>query len=265
MSSFVAKQKDLPVTDNSIGICWTGQAGFSFKDSDGLTYHVDPFLSNVCSRYVGYHRAIPAPVESGEMEGDFFLFTHEHRDHLDTDSVPSIAANNKNAKFIGPPACITRLLELELNPKRLIVIKRGESLKIGNIEVKAVYAEHTDDSVGYILSFSTAKIYITGDTVYSDKLIEIAKDKPELMMCCINGRLGCMNIPDAVRLTSHIQPNIAVPMHVNMFVENTANADEYVKQVELYSGITKGFVMEHGAWYLYSSTEGFQKDWRGKK
>jgi L-ascorbate 6-phosphate lactonase len=261
MSSFTAKQKDLRVTEESVGICWTGQAGFSFKDSGGLTYHVDPFLSNVCSRYVGYHRAIPAPVEAGEMEGDFFLFTHEHRDHLDTDSVPIIAANanNKNAKFIGPPACMTRLLELEINANRLIAIKRGESVKIGNIEVKAVYAEHTDDSVGYILSFSTLKIYITGDTEYSIKLIEIGKEKPEIMICCINGRLGCMNIADAVRLTSHIQPNIAVPMHVNMFIENTASADEYIRQVELHSGITKGFIMEHGAWYNYSRTEGFRK------
>ncbi|TVY06535.1 hypothetical protein [Paenibacillus cremeus] len=53
MSSFTAKQRDLLVTEESVGICWTGQAGFSFKDSSGLTYHVDPFLSNVCSRYVG--------------------------------------------------------------------------------------------------------------------------------------------------------------------------------------------------------------------
>jgi len=259
MSLFAAMQKALSVPESSVGICWTGQAGFSFKDSAGLAYHVDPFLSDVCSRYVGYHRAIPAPVEAEEMEGDFFFFTHEHRDHLDTDSVPSLAANNRNAKFIGPPACIARLLELDIEPKRLITIIRGESLRIGNIEVKAVYAEHTDDSVGYILSFSTVKIYITGDTVYTDKLIKIAEDKPELMMCCINGRLGCMNIPDAVRLTSHIQPNIAVPMHIHMFTENTANADEYVRQVELYGGITKGFVMEHGAWYIYSSAQGFQK------
>ncbi|TVY06534.1 hypothetical protein FPZ49_28465 [Paenibacillus cremeus] len=180
---------------------------------------------------------------------------------MDTDSVPLIAANanNNNAKFIGPPACITRLLELEINPDRLIVIKRGESITIGNIEIKAVYAEHTDDSVGYLLSFSTLKIYITGDTEYSDQLIDIAREKPEFMMCCINGRLGCMNIADAVRLTSHIQPKVAIPMHVNMFIENTASADEYVRQVELHSGITKGFVMEHGAWYSYSRTEGFRK------
>lgn len=52
--------------------------------------------------------------------------------------------------------------------------------------------------------------------------------KPDLMMTCINRRLGCMNIPDAARLTAHIQPKYAVPMHIGMFKENTANPKEFV-------------------------------------
>lgn len=259
MSRFAVYQEIISPKEGEVGIAWTGQAGFSFKAADGSIVHVDPYLSNVCSRYVGYHRAIPAPVEADEIRGDRFLFTHEHRDHLDTDAVPFIAENNPGATFIGPPACISRLLELKIAPERLVTIKRGESLNAGAIDIKAVKAIHTDDSVGYVLSFGDTKVYITGDTVYSDELIGIAEERPDLMMSCINGRLGCMNIADAVRLTSHIQPKIAIPMHVHMFIENTASPEEFVRQVELHSGVTKGFVMEHGEWYVYGKANGFVK------
>jgi L-ascorbate 6-phosphate lactonase len=259
MSKFATVQNALRLASGTIGVCWTGQSGFSFKDSEGTVYHIDPYLSNISSRFIGYHRAIPTPVEAREIVGDYFIFSHEHRDHLDTDSVPLFAKNNPNSRLIGPATCISRLLELDIEPNRLITIEGGASKTIGNIELKAVPAYHTVDSVGYVLTFGEIKIYITGDTVYSDDLIAVSEDKPDLMMSCINGRLGCLNIADAVRLTSHIQPRIAIPMHIHMFIENTASADEYIRQVELHSGITKGFEMEHGLWYTYNRTEGLLK------
>jgi L-ascorbate 6-phosphate lactonase len=258
MSDFIIKQQKMHVPSGQIGISWTGQAGFAFKDPSGLVYHIDPYLSNICSKYIGYHRAIPAPVEAKDVEADFLFFTHEHRDHLDPESVPIIAGANPNAILVGPPACISVLLELGIASERLITLKRGQEKKIGNALVGATLAYHTDDSIGYVLNFGEVKVYITGDTTYSDDLISVADSKPDVMIPCINGRLGCMNIPDAARLTAHIQPRVAVPMHHDMFIENTANPHEFVRQAEAYSGITKGFIMRHGSWYLYSKEQGFR-------
>jgi L-ascorbate 6-phosphate lactonase len=259
--NFSNKQKELVVPSEHIGISWTGQAGFTFKDATGLIYHVDPYLSNICSKYIGYHRAVPTPVEAKDVVADFLFFTHEHRDHLDPESIPVIATANPNAVFVAPPACISVLLELGIGSERLITLKRGQEKKIGNAQVVATLAYHTDDSVGYVFTFGKVKVYITGDTIYSDDLISVADAKPDVMIPCINGRLGCMSIPDAARLTAHIQPRVAVPMHHDMFIENTASPEEYVRQVEAYSGITKGFIMEHGSWYLYSKEEGFRSTW----
>ncbi|MBD2870940.1 MBL fold metallo-hydrolase [Paenibacillus arenilitoris] len=265
MTGFAETQHSLKPAPGSFALAWTGQAGFSFKDATGAVYHIDPYLSDICSRFVGYHRAIPAPVTAERIRGDYFLFTHEHRDHLDDDSMPAIAANNSDAMFIGPPACIDRLRGLGIASGRLVPIGRNESRTIGGIAIRAVLAVHTDDSVGYLLTIGECNVYVTGDTVYSDELIEVAKERPELMMSCMNGRLGCMNIADAVRLTSHIQPKFAIPMHFGMFVENTADPGEYMRQVELHSGVTKGFLMKHGVWYAYSSAEGLHESGGGEK
>lgn len=257
MSSFIDIQQDLVIGAEEVGISWTGQAGFAFKDAARCVYHVDPYLSNVCSQSIGYHRVVPAPVEAGEVVADFILVTHEHRDHLDDESIPAIAEVNPDLVFVGPPSCISRLLELGIAPERLVTIRRGQEKKIGHAVVKAVLARHTDDSVGYVLHFGDLRFYITGDTTYSDDLLAVTGEKPHVIFACMNGRLGCMNIPDAARLTGHIQPQFAVPMHYGMFEENTADPEEFVRQVEAYSGITKGVIVKRGEWYSFSKEQGF--------
>ena len=257
MVNFIEQQNKLQVENNQIGLSWIGQAGFGFKDAENIIYHIDPYLSNACSRTVGYHRMIPPPVEGKEMKTDYVFFTHGHKDHLDPDSVPDIFKTNPTAMFIGPPTCIKILTKMNIPSNRMVTIERGQCKTIGNAQVKAVRAIHTDDSVGYVFNVNGVKFYITGDTTYSDDLITPIDKDLDLIMTCINGRLGCMNIPDAARLTAHIQPHYAIPMHVGMFKENTADPQEFIRQVEAYSGITKGFIMEHGRWYLFTKHNGF--------
>lgn len=212
MVTFINEQNALQVQPDRIGLSWTGQAGFVFKDTQGMIYHIDPYLSNACSRFVGYHRVIPAPLKAKEVKADFILLTHVHKDHLDPDSIPDIAKVNPGAIFVGPSSCISTLLGMGISPDRLITLNRGESQMLGDMQVRAVMAFHTDDSVGYVFDINGIQIYITGDTTYSDELISMPDMKLDLMLTCINGRLGCMSIPDAARLTAHIQPMVAVPM-----------------------------------------------------
>src|SRR5690606_3001449 len=127
---------------------------------------------------------------------------------------------------------------------RLIAIERGDRRFVGRCDVHAVPALHTDDSVGYVLRFGKVCVYVTGDTVYSDELAAACGHRPDLLMICINGRLGCMDIRDAVRLTARIGPPFAVPMHYGMFAENTADPEEYVRQLEACGGSTRGFVTD---------------------
>jgi L-ascorbate metabolism protein UlaG (beta-lactamase superfamily) len=265
MNSFISDQQKLAVKTGAVGISWTGQAGFAFKDSEGLVYHIDPYFSDVCSKTIGYHRIVPPPVEAQNVTADFILITHKHHDHLDDGSIPTIAEANPDLTFAAPPASIHCLKELGISPNRLMKIQKGECKQIGNVNVKAVLSHHTKDSVGYILQFDDLTFYHTGDTTYSDDLISVRKDHPDVMMTCINGRLGCMNIPDAARLTAHIQPQFAVPMHYGMFRENTADPEEFIRQVEAYSGITNGFIMKQGEWYVFSEEEGFTSEYKDEK
>ncbi|WP_099157008.1 MBL fold metallo-hydrolase [Virgibacillus ndiopensis] len=257
MLNFTQEQNQLQVQEGQLGIAWTGQAGFALMDSDNIIYHIDPYLSNACSKTIGYHRIIPAPSEAKNTKADFILFTHEHKDHLDPDSVPLISQFNPSSKLVGPSSCIKILRDMNISSTRLIKLDRGEGIQLGNLQLQAVMAIHTNDSIGYVIDLNGIKFYITGDTTYSDDLIGVTDWELDMMMVCINGRLGCMNIPDAARLTAHIQPKYAIPMHFGMFKENTANPKEFIRQVEAYSGIVKGYIMKHGHWYLFDKNDGF--------
>lgn len=259
MNSFINNQQNLIVKKGKLGIAWTGQAGFAFKDSSGIIYYVDPYLSNICSETIGYHRLLPPPVKAKNVEVNFILITHAHKDHLDERSLPAIAKSNPTSTLVAPPSCIHRLMELGISSDKLITIQCGQERTIGNIVVKAVLAHHTTDSIGYILRFEGTTIYITGDTIYKDDLMNIKNENPHVVIACINGRLGCMNISDAARLVAHLQPEFAVPMHFGMFKENTANPNEFIHQVEAYNGVSKGFIMEMGTWYLFNKKQGFLK------
>ncbi len=254
MNHFIKMQQKLNIQKGQLGLAWTGQAGFVFVDENKIVYHIDPYLSNACSKTVGFHRMIEPPVQANQLEADYVFITHHHKDHLDPDSIPEIYKANPAVTFLAPPSCLDLFIEMNIPKDNINVIRRGEKQRIGNLNVEAVLAIHTEDSLGYVLELNGVKLYISGDTTYSDELI--LNEQLDLMMVCINGRLGCMNIPDATRLTAHIQPKYAIPMHIDMFKENTANPKEFVNQVENYSGIVKGFTMKHGKWHIYDQAFG---------
>ena len=70
-----------------------------------------------------------------------------------------------------------------------------------------------------------------------------AKQKIDLMFICINGRLGNMNVDEAVRLTECIAPRVGIPTHYGMFESNTEDPQKYV------SRLTCGFEMKYNTEY----------------
>ena len=64
-----------------------------------------------------------------------------------------------------------------------------------------------------------------------------------MMFVCINGKLGNMNVEEAVRLTRVIMPKVAVPTHYGMFESNTEDPKKYTSQLK------KSFEMEYNKEY----------------
>ncbi len=202
-------------------LVWLGQGGFLIR-CGGASICLDPYLSDSCERSGGHTRIAPPPLDPALIDADVFVLTHDHMDHLDEGTLRRIdlAAN----LFAGPASCRAHLERLGVPKERLLPFDRGDHFGMEDAELHAVYAEHTQDSIGLVVRAGGRTAYFTGDTLYSDKLREAAAPfAPDLLVACINGRWGNMNAQEAAALARALKVKVAIPTHYGMFAENTAD------------------------------------------
>ena len=60
---------------------------------------------------------------------------------------------------------------------------------------------------------------------------------------CAYGKLGNMDVKEAVKLTEKIQPKTGIPNHYGMFESNTEDPHKYT------DNISNGFIMEFNTTY----------------
>ena len=204
---------------SSLKIRWIGQSGYILSDGK-TTICIDPYLSDVVNRVAKRPRMVEAPVKPEELCTDVLICTHNHLDHIDTDAIPLMKKDNM--MFYAPTDCEKVLMEMGVT--KYTPFDEGMSYKIGNFEIKAVYSDHTVPSVGVIITHDGTSMYFTGDTYYNEKL---AKNKCDILFVCINGKLGNMDVNEAIKLSEKIKPKIAVPNHYGMFESNTENPEKF--------------------------------------
>lgn len=211
---------------------WIGQAGYILSDSD-TTICIDPYLSDVVNRVANRPRTMEAPFLPEELKANAVFCTHNHLDHVDIDAMPHM---DKSIQFFAPSDCKDTLTELGVIHYN--EFNEGTTIKLGDFELTAVFAEHTVPAVGVLVKHSGNTLYFTGDTLYNEKL---SKVKCDILFICINGKLGNMNVEEAIEITNMISPKTAVPNHYDMFESNSENPENFK--------VDNRFIMEYNKEY----------------
>jgi len=243
---------------NLSDIVWIGQGGFIFKTLEGKVIVVDPYLSRSVEKKEKLTRLQEICVKPEDIDADLVLCTHDHLDHTDPETLLKISRVCR-AKFVGPTSSYQHLKKLGIDRNRLTRIDRGETKVINGIKIRAVYTKHTEDSVGYIFCFNNILVYLTGDTEYDQKLSEVKIYKPGIMLVCINGKWGNMNVEEAVKLTEDIQPKVVIPMHYGMFKENTTNPEKFVQLLKRSNLGSRAVILECNRSFVCRSLPGHSK------
>lgn len=218
-------------------IRFLGQSGYIIK-TEKAEIIIDPYLSDSVNRVAGRPRTLPIPINPQNISCEAVICTHNHLDHLDPDTVAQI---NDEQFFIT-----TNEGKVELNKlgkDRVVSLTVGESIVVGDIEITAVFADHTVEAFGLIVKAENKTLYFSGDTLYNEKLFDIAKYCPDITFICINGRLGNMNVNEALITAQRIGAKINIPNHYDMFASNSENPFSFTNQ------ITNGFIMEFNKEY----------------
>ena len=208
-------------------IKWLGQSGYLLWD-DETAVAIDPYLSDSVNRIAGRPRVPEIPVLPGDLRADVVVCTHDHADHLDPDTVAAMRPEER--MFYAPSDCLEHLRQL--GAVRVAPFDEGAVVTAGKFTLEAVFALHSVPAVGVFVTYEGKRLWFSGDTLYDSRLEQMAQRRPDVVFLCINGKLGNMNVDEAVRLAGLMEGSVAVPAHYGMFASNTEDPQKFTSRVE---------------------------------
>ena len=200
-------------------ITWLGQAGLLFEN-ENCKIMIDPYLSDSVKEInpLNYRR-VPVKESLFDIKPEIMIFTHNHLDHYDPETVEKFITLNSAVTVLSPSSVWGEVRKIGGN-NNFVQFNRRTVWNEKKITFTAVKAEHSDrDAIGVIIDDGEKKYYVTGDTLYNT---EIFKDLPEaidVVFLPVNGVGNNMNIVDAKSFAKEIKAKKAVPLHFGMFDE----------------------------------------------
>lgn len=252
-----------------------GQAGFVLKNSASDILVIDPYLTRaieINNPGTEFARAFDPVLQPEDIAGaDAVLISHHHDDHMDLATLQALSVVNRTMPFYIPPVDAVALNEsfphLEGNIQQA---KTGEEFNVGNFRIRPIASAHSeyekneqgyDRYLGYLITTDDITFYHSGDTLVTEELEkELSMIKPDIAALPINGGdysrekrgiIPNMGFRDAVDLYQHIQSNIMLPFHYDMFTCNTDNPSYFVDYLlSAYPG-SKFHMMAPGERFIY--------------
>ncbi len=202
-------------------IIWLGQGGF-LLEVEGQRLLIDPFLSNVVEERQGLKRLVEPPLTINELRPDLIFITHNHLDHFDPIALPEIHHQYPKVLIGGPESVMQKAKEFNFDTSVLIRTDKSESLHFGVFNIIATPAYHSDPyTVGLLIQVGGKTIYLSSDTLFNETLAAdvrlLADSEIDIVIICVNGKLGNMNWQEALEVVAQLQPRKAIPMHYGMF------------------------------------------------
>lgn len=233
-------------------IQYLGQNGFKIS-LDGTVLYFDLYLSNCVYEITGSgERNYPPPVCAERItDADFCFISHDHLDHLDPQTIKKVSKASPQAKFVCPRPHIHILMGLDIPEDRIIPAEAYKKIILGsgkgNLYVCPLPERHEEyqlidgfhGTLGYVVNNADMQFYHAGDVIADKKLADDLKScgKMDLMFIPINGHdwmrfhndtMGNMNYREALDLCHYVETDMVVPMHYDLFEDNTENPAYFV-------------------------------------
>lgn len=220
-------------------ITYLGQAGLLFE-KNGFKIMIDPYLSDSVEKInPKNYRRVEIDENFFEIKPDVMIFTHNHLDHYDPETVTHFINTDSNILVLAPKSVWDQVRKIGGN-NNYVLFNRHTIWTEKEVEFTAVKAEHSDITpIGIIIDDGEKKYYVTGDTLYNEEIFEdIPKDIYALFLP-VNGVGNNMNMTDASRFAKRINAKKTVPIHIGMFDELSADEFECENKVkaEIYKEI----------------------------
>lgn len=266
---------------------WTGNG----KRTQKTKYMKDNHqMANMCgARLIQPNlRAIPCVLDPFAVRKlDAVLSTHYHADHIDVSFAASVMKNVEgNPPFIGPQYCVDLWVKWGVPQSRCIVVKPGDRLTIGDIEIEAldsfdrtclvtvppegrlagICPEDMDlKSVNYLIKTPGGSIYHSGDSHYSNYYAKHGKDhRIDVALGSYGenpvGITDKMTSSDILRMAEALNAKVMIPVHYDIWTNMQADPAEILALYNMRKYRLdykfEPFIWQVGGKYTYPSDVG---------
>lgn len=245
--------REYSVPKGSVGIWWLGQNGYIFKTHEGTTVSTDMYLTDSCSCLptgIDLRRRVPVMIPPEELNVDVFTCTHNHQDHTDPETIRHLRHKDV-MQFVGPhPSCEVYKRE-GVETGRIVPAWPQCEIEFRDVKIHGTFALPTDatdlNHMGYVFEFAQGpRIYMTGDTDFTELLFDAARFEPNLMITCINGGWNNLSHWEAAKVTAAVKPKAAIPCHYDMFADNSVDPKQFRATLTLNCPDVRYTELQHG-------------------
>lgn len=202
---------------------------------------------------------------------DLIVLSHYHGDHFDEVAAREL---NKQIPIVTTRHAAEQLAQLGFTNLHPIDTWDVQPVRKGDAEllVTAMPAQHAPDSVahllppvvGSMLEFSYRgghlfRLYISGDTLISDRLRDIPQRYPEIDLGLFHvggttllGVLVTMSGEQGVQAVELIHPRVAIPIHYNDYSVFLSGLDEFQAAATRATLTTRFHYLRQGDTYRFS-------------
>ena len=206
-------------------ITYLGQAGLMFE-TGGSVIMIDPYLSDSVKKVnPKNYRRLPVDESYLEIKPDIIIFTHNHLDHYDPETVKHFITQETKITVLAPQS-VWNDVRMIGGDNNYVLFNRHTTWTQNGIRFTAVKAEHSDPTpIGVIIDDGKKKYYITGDTLYNEEIFEDIPDDIYALFLPINGVGNNMNMTDAMQFANRVNAKKVVPFHIGLF--DGLSADDF--------------------------------------
>lgn len=229
-------------------IRYLGQEGFLLK-WDNISICFDLYLSDSVKEITGTGaRNYDPPIKAGEISDvDYYFISHDHLDHLDPYTISELTKKSLDTIFVCPSPYLNKLLELGIKKENIVPVNANKQIELNGLKIYPIPQKHEEyllingdhGNLGYIVEYNGFRIFHSGDGIADKKLADALKDKGpfDIMFVPINGHdwkrfndgiMGNMNYREALDLCNYVGTELVVPMHYDLFGDNTENPAFFV-------------------------------------
>jgi L-ascorbate metabolism protein UlaG (beta-lactamase superfamily) len=243
----------------------------------GFTVLTDPaFLHQGGYAYLGHgiyaRRQVAPDCQVADLPPlDLIVLSHYHGDHFDDEAARDL---DKDLPIISTDHAIGQLAALGFRRGHALdtwqeqVVEKGDARLI----ITAMPGKHaTDDAIaamlmpvnGHMLDFSRDgerlyRLYITGDTMLTDRLFDIPKRYPGIDLALVHAggttlfvTVVTMTGPQAVRAVEITRPRTAIPIHYNDYSVFMSGLDDFRRAATASSVATQFRYLTQGERYYF--------------